>query len=187
MRGRMLLSAMLRTFCMFVALCLCPIGSSAQANQSPLPSTLSLSLKTMSKALASCRVSYTRVYPGASVPLLKSVVGEDDYNKDLASLGSAEKIVNGLIANPDRVTGRYLVALLSSADDFSLGVGSSRTEALRHMILDKNQDGTELLVASEALNSCQKSLFDAGDDFVGIVMDYVGAEDDVVAAKAAKR
>jgi len=80
----------------------------------------------MSKAFAGCRASYTRVYPGATVPILKSIVGEENYNKDLTSLGHAEKIVNALISYPDRVTGKLLVALLSSSDDFSVGVGSTR-------------------------------------------------------------
>jgi len=44
----------------------------------------------------------------------------------------------------------------------------------------------ELLVSSEALNSCQKSLFDAGDDYVELVMNYVGAEDDSLATRPGK-
>jgi hypothetical protein len=36
-------------------------------------------------------------------------------------------------------------------------------------------------IAAEALNDCQKSLFNAGDDIVDLVMNYVGAEDDALA------
>jgi hypothetical protein len=39
---------------------------------------------------------------------------------------------------------------------------------------------TRMTVAAEALNDCQKSLFNAGDDFVELVMNYVGAEDEAV-------
>jgi hypothetical protein len=46
--------------------------------------------------------------------------------------------------------------------------------------------GDELIAASTSLADCQTALFNAGDDFVEIVMNYVGAEDDALAAGAAK-
>jgi hypothetical protein len=137
----------------------------------------------MSKALAGCRTSYLRIYPGSATPLLKTVLGPDDYNKDLMSMGTAERLVNALIANSDKVTGKALVMILSTSDDFSVGVGSTRADVLRHIVLDTtSQKANQLMVAAESLNDCQKSLFNAGDDFVELVMNYVGAEDDALAA-----
>jgi hypothetical protein len=51
------------------------------------------------------------------------------------------------------------------------------------MVIDSNTATklTRMKVASEALNYCQKSLFNAGDDFVALVMNYVGAEDELLA------
>jgi hypothetical protein len=181
----MVFSAMRRTSCIIATFLL---TSAASLAQTPVPSTLALSLKTMSKALAGCRTSYMRVYPGTSVPLLKSILGTEDFDKDLLAMGTAEKLVNFLIAHPEKVTGKTLVMILSSSDDFSVGVGSTRQELMRHVILDSadNAKVNEIMVASEALKGCQQALFDAGDDYVDLVMNYVGAEDDVVAARAAK-
>jgi hypothetical protein len=47
------------------------------------------------KALAGCHESYTRVYGG---PILKPIVGTDNYNKDVLSLGHAEAYISFLIA-----------------------------------------------------------------------------------------
>jgi hypothetical protein len=76
-----------------------------------------------------------------------------------------------------------LVAILSTSDDFSVGVGSTRSEVLRHMVIDDNaaSEATRMGLSAEALNECQKSLFNAGDDFVELVLNYVGAEDDALA------
>jgi hypothetical protein len=38
----------------------------------------------MSKALASCKVSYLRVQDGSTTPLIKALIGEADYQKDMA-------------------------------------------------------------------------------------------------------
>lgn len=173
-----ILGTMLKTVVLLVTVC-ASVTSFAQA---PSTATLTLSLKTMSKALAGCRESYTRVYPGSTAPLLKSVVGTDNYNKTLMSLGQAEKMTNVLIARPDKVAGRFLVAILSSSDDFSVGVGSTRTEVMSQIALKSANAHrvNELILASESLNACQKSLFNAGDDYVGLVMDFVGAEDNAL-------
>jgi hypothetical protein len=175
-----MLASMLRTLGLLVMLCASVMRSTGQ---SPSTETLHLSLKTMSKALDGCHTSYLRIYPGSSTPLLKTVLGPDDYNKDLMSMGTAERLVNALISHPDKVTGKTLVMILSTSDDFSVGVGSTRAELLRHVVLDTaSQKTNQLLVAAESLNDCQKSLFNAGDDFVELVMNYVGAEDDALAA-----
>jgi hypothetical protein len=56
-------------------------------------------------------------------------------------------------------------------------------KCIRHIVLDTaSQETNQLMVAAESLNHCQKSLFNAGDDFVELVMNYVGAEDDALAA-----
>jgi hypothetical protein len=141
----------------------------------------------MSKALAGCRESYTRVYPGDNEPFLKPIVEADNYDKQVAVLGSAEKATNFLIAHPEKITGMILIAVLSSTDDFSVGVGSTKAEVIRHMAIDRDAltKATRMKVAEEAMNDCQKSLFNAGGDFVELVMNFVGAEDDaLVRAKA---
>jgi hypothetical protein len=173
---------MLKTRGLAAALCATCLCASAQA---PSTATLSLSLKTIGKALAGCRESYTHVYPGTKGPFLRPIVGADNYDKDLVSLGHAETFTSFVIAHPDKTSGRVLVAILSSSDDFSIGVGSTRSEVLRHIVIDKDatSKATELTLAAEALNSCQKSLFNAGDDFVELVMNYVGAEDDALARR----
>jgi hypothetical protein len=76
-----------------------------------------------------------------------------------------------------------LVAILSTSDDFSVGVGSRRAELLRRMVIDAGAASkvAQMSIAAEALNDCQKSLFNAGDDIVELVMNYVGAEDDALA------
>ena len=181
MGNAIILTSMLRRSALLALL-----GASAMisAAQAPSVATLSLSLKTMSKALAGCRESYTRTYEGVS--LLRSVVGADNYNKDMTSLGYAESFVNNLIGHPGKMSGKALVAILSTSDDFSIGVGSTRAEVLRHLVIDppNSHRQQELMLAAESLNDCQKSLFNAGDDFVPLVMDYVGAEDDALAKRS---
>lgn len=171
---------MLKTCCIAFAFGTAYIHASAQA---PPAATLNLSLKTMNKALVGCRESYIRVYSGTNRPFLLPIVGADNYNKDMLSLGHAEAFTSFLIAHPDKVSGKMLVTILLSADDFSVGVGSTRSEVLRHMVIDEDasRKATQMSLAAEGLNDCQKSLFNAGDDFVELVMNYVGAEDDALA------
>jgi hypothetical protein len=102
------------------------------AAQAPSAATLDLSLKTMNRALAGCRESYTQVYPGSQEPFIKPIVGADNYDKDLKSLDHAEAFTSFMLAHPDKVSGKMLVAVLSTSDDFSVGVGSTRSEVLRH-------------------------------------------------------
>ena len=42
------------------------------------------------------------------------------------------------------------------------------------------------MIVSTALADCQAAVFNAGDDFVDLVMNYVGAEDDALAARTTK-
>ena len=98
----------------FLLLCVVLIALSphAFAQKAPSSETLLLSLKRLSKALAGCREIYTRVQPGAASPLLKLVVGADGYDKDMMSLGRAEKFTKFLIEHPDQIRGGLLVAIL---------------------------------------------------------------------------
>jgi hypothetical protein len=162
------------------------LSQHASAQKAPAPETLVLSLKTVGKALAGCREVYTRVQLGATSPLLKLVVGADGYDKDMTSLSQAEKFTAFLIEHPEQIKGRVLVAILSTADDFSVGVGSTRAEILASLVRKDStvtpQMAEDLLTTSINLAACQKSLFNAGDDYVGLVMQYVDAEDRLVAA-----
>jgi hypothetical protein len=173
---------MLRTM---AVLLMCSLSANAQF---PSSDTLALSLRTMSKALAGCREVYTRVERGTTEPLMTHVVGKDNYDKDLESLGHAEKITNFLIAHPDKTSGKTLVAILSTADDFSVGVGSTRAAILTSLLdqstkVSPSQAGQYVTAAAE-LNGCQRNLFNAGDDYVDLVMKYVAAEDDALASKS---
>ena len=128
------------------------------------------------------RILYTCL-PRYKGPFLKPIVGTDNYNRDMMSLGRAEAFTTFLLAHPDKLSAKMLVAILSTSDDFSVCVGSTRSEVLRHMVIDEDAaiKTTQMNLAGEALNYCQKSLFNAGDDFVELVMNYVGAEDDALA------
>jgi hypothetical protein len=116
--------------------------------------------------------------------LLKLVVGAGGYDKDMMSLGRAEKFTKFLIEHPDQIKGGMLVAILSTSDDFSVGVGSTRAEILASLVRKDSkvtpQMAEELVTTSVTLNACQKSLFNAGDDYAGFVMQYVDAEDRLV-------
>jgi len=160
------------------------------AAQAPSIETLTLSLKTISKALSGCRETYTMVQPGASAPLVRLVIGAA-YDKDLKSLDEATKFTDFLVANPSRITGQALVGVLSTSDDFSIGVGSTQSDILRAVmredpkITPQMADGLVSLATS--LGECQKSLFNAGDDYVELVMRFVGSEDQTLAALRSKR
>ncbi len=163
----------------------CSLSANAQ---SPASDTLTLSLRTMSKALAGCREVYTRVDRGTTEPLMRKVVGKENYEKDLVSLGHAEKITNFLIAHPDRTSGKALVLILSTSDDFSVGVGSTRA-AILGSLLDQvvkvsASQASQYVAAATELDGCQKNLFNAGDDYVDLVMKFVGAQDDALASKS---
>lgn len=161
------------------------------AAQAPSTETLALSLKTISKALSGCRESYTMVQPGTSAPLVKLVIGAEPYDKDLKSLDEATKFTDFLVANPSHITGQALVGVLSTSDDLSVGVGSTQSDILRAVMREDKTltpqmlDG--LLSLTSSLSACQKSLFNAGDDYVELVMRYVGSEDEALAALKAKR
>jgi len=180
-----LYSSVLKITVLLIAVCM-PVAA-----QAPTSETLTLSLKTMSKALSGCRESYTLVQPGASAPLIKLVIGADPYYRDLKSLDEAKRFADFLIANPSRITGKALVAVLSTSDDFSVGAGSTESDILRALIReDKNittQMANGLVPLSASLSDCQKSLFNAGDDYVELVMRFVGSEDEELAASKAKR
>jgi hypothetical protein len=167
-------------------LCVALVALSLSANAQTFPSTetIVLSLKTVSKALAGCREVYTWVQPGATSPLLKLVVRADGYNRTLMSLEKAEKFSRFLIEHPDQIKGGMLVAILSTSDDFSVGVGSTRTEVLASLVRQDSkitpQMMKELATSDINLNACQKSLFNVGDDYVELVLHYVEAEDRLV-------
>ena len=155
------------------------LPSLCYAQPAPATSTLILSLKTISKALAGCREVYTRKSIGTPKPILQLVLQPDDYDKEMKSLDTAEGITKGLLARPERLNGKLLVAILSTMDDVSVGAGSTRFELLSAVITQGAAvpNSADLVLMSEAVNACQKSLFNAGDDYVDLVMNYVGAED----------
>jgi hypothetical protein len=171
----------------FMHFCAVLIALSQPGNAQTAPSseTIVLSLKTMSKALAGCREVYTWVQPGMTSPLLKVVIG-DGYSQTLMSLEKAEKLSKFLVEHPDQIKGGMLVAILSTSDDFSVGVGSTRTEILASVMRQNSkitsQMTKELTTSDINLNACQKSLFNAGDDYVELVVRYVAAEDRLVGA-----
>lgn len=117
------------------------------------------------------------------MPILKLVLRASDYDKELRNLDLAEGITNGLIAHPDRISGKTLVAILSTMDDVSVGAGSTRFEVLSAAITNNPDipNSADLVMMSEAVNSCQKSIFNAGDDYVGLVLNYVGTQDKALA------
>jgi hypothetical protein len=160
------------------------LSSSAFAQKAPSSETLLLSLKTMSKALAGCRETYARVQPGITGPLLRVVIGTDGYDKTMVDLRRAEKFTKFLIEHPDQIKGGTLVSILSTSDDFSIAVGSTRAEIFASLVRKDgkvtSQMAQELVTTSTDLNACQKSLFNAGDDYVDLVMQYVEAEDRLV-------
>jgi hypothetical protein len=161
----------------------CPLLCLAQSSPAPAPATIALSLRTVSKALAQCREVYTETSTGTSTPILKLVLSAENYGKDMKVLREAELFTNTLIAHPERTTGKALVAILSTMDDVSVGAGSTRFEVLSSAITNKAgaPKSETLFFMSEAINSCQRALFDAGDDYVTLVLDFVGAEDEAKA------
>lgn len=150
--------------------------------EAPSTATLVLSLKTISKALAGCRQVYETKKSNSSIPLIKAAIGSDPYDRDMQSLTAAEKLTNGLIQNPGKITGRFLVAILSTSDDLSVGIGSTRMELLRNLLKENSGISAEILQPLMSLDvslaDCQKSLFNAADDYVDLVMKYVGSEDE---------
>ena len=170
---------------MFRAIAILLLFAGSASAQAPSPDALRLSLHSLGKALAVCQDIYTRTSATDHEAMLRPIVGSDGYQKDITSLAHAEALVNGLLEQPQQTSGRFLVAILSSSDDFSIGVGSTRTEVMRHIITEHPSPAraSELLVAAESLNNCQKALFDAGDDYVGLVMAFVGAQDDALAIR----
>jgi hypothetical protein len=118
---------------------------------------------------------------------MRYVVGKDNYEKDLVSLGHAEKVTNFLIAHPDKTSGKALVLILSTSDDFSVGVGSTRAAILAALIDPTKKvsaaQAVQFVSAAAELDGCQKNLFNAGDDYVDLVMKFVGAEDDALSTR----
>ncbi len=166
-------------------LCALAVFSSyAVAQNAPPSEALVLSLKTVNKALAGCRETYTRVQPGATSPLLKLLVGAEGYDKTMMSLDRAEKFSKFLIDHPDQIKGGMLVAILSTSDDFSVGIGSTRFEILSSLARKDSSLPPNLTaglaVVDANLNACQKSLFNAGDDYVGLVLQFINAQDRLV-------
>ena len=102
------------------------------------------------------------------------------------SLEKAEKFSKFLIEHPDQIKGGMLVAILSTSDDFSVGVGSTRSEVLASLMRQSSkitpQMTKELITSEIKLDACQKSLFNTGDDYVELVLRYVAAEDRFVGA-----
>lgn len=114
------------------------------------------------------------------------MLGRDDYNKDISSLDHAQRFSDFLIAHPEKISGAILVMILSTSDDFALGLQSTQTEILRHLILaDKKlpTDNSSILLAIDSLSDCQHRLFGAGDDYVGLVAKYIEAEDVAIASR----
>jgi hypothetical protein len=55
-------------------------------------------------------------------------------------------------------------------------------------VITKNvPNSSDLVLMSEAVNSCQKSLFNAGNDYVELVLNYIGAQDNALVVARGKR
>jgi hypothetical protein len=164
------------------------LSSSAQA---PSKDTIVLSLKTMNKALSGCRMTYAQRKENSTEPLLRNIIGSENYDKDLMSLGHAEKITSFLIAHPDQISGKSLVMILSTSDDFSVGVGSTRAAILTRFVDPASKvsggEASSYAAAAASLDVCQKNIFNAGDDYVDLVFRFVGAEDDALARRPNNR
>ena len=155
------------------------LASMPAAAQAPSPDAMAVSLKTMNKTLASCKTSYTHILPGHTYPMFQELLGKENYSKDVLSLDHALKFSEFLISNPGKISGELLVMVMSTSDDFAVGLQSTQTEILRNIIVgDKPHESTEsILVALDSLSDCQHRLFDAGDDYVDLVTKYIEAED----------
>ena len=151
----------------------------------PSAAVLNSSLRTIKKAVASCSDVYTHMEPGNKTPTLQRVLSDENYKKDMLNLRHSVEFTDGLLAHPQIISGRFLVTLLSVLDDLSVSAGSSRFEVVSAMIAPPhNPPGSgELVYMSEELANCQKGLFNATDDYVTLVTDYVGDEDDKLSAK----
>ena len=156
----------------------------------PSRDAIVLSLKTMNKALETCREMYTRKLPGSTKPLLEASIAADSYKKDMETLDTAQHLAGIVIADPDKAGGRILVAILSTADDFAVGVASTRLEVLKtalNTVAEHKTDITALLELDTSLKDCQTALFNAGGDYVEIVIHFAGWEDDMLNALAAPK
>ncbi|HVW08802.1 MAG TPA: hypothetical protein VHC90_09480 [Bryobacteraceae bacterium] len=161
-----------------LALAPCLVG---QQQPPPSTETLVLSLKTMSKALATCRDSYTKVLPPYSVPLIQQILGAKDYASDMDTIDQAEKITNALVASPGKITGQFLVLVLSMSDDVYIHATGTQNQLLMGLVTDaldrKSETAKSILLSTSTLGACQTALYNAGDDYVSLVTAYVGAED----------
>jgi hypothetical protein len=146
--------------------------------------TLILSLKIISKALASCRESYSRELPSDTVPTIKQVLGPADYASDIETIQRAEALTNALIATPTKISGQALVLVLSISDDVAVHAAGTQTQLLLKLVndaLDRNsQTAKNILLSTSTLSACQTSMFNAGDDYVPLVAANVGAKDDAL-------
>lgn len=150
----------------------------ASAQAPPSTETLVLSIRTIGKAVAVCKDAYDFTAPGSKAPIAETILRSEDYARDLKSLGFATRFTDGFSAHPESISGKGLVFLLSTADDLSVGAGSTRFEALKAAILSKDAAAQRAMLAlSDRLATCQRALFDAGDDYVSLVANYVDSED----------
>ncbi|HEY5177614.1 MAG TPA: hypothetical protein VII95_18830 [Terriglobales bacterium] len=167
----------------------CPPSTHGQAmpreNKSSATGEIVISLKVMQKALANCHERYSVKRHGESEPLAKLVIGSEGYEGDLNGLEVAEKLISGMIADPSKISGRGLVAALSTSDDFARGAASTQGAILLRAITESGKPPAtdDLLIFATSLQGCSKELFDAGDEFVGVVLGYIAAEDAVVAER----
>jgi len=165
-----------------------PPSSRGQAPASekrvPTSSEITLSLKVMQKALANCRDKYSQKRLGESDPLAKLVIGSEGYANDLKTLETAQTFISAMLDDPSRISGQGLVAVLSTSDDFARGAASTQSEILLRVIAEASRPTStdSLLIFATSLQGCSKELFDAGDEFVGIVLSYVSNKDALAAA-----
>jgi hypothetical protein len=148
-------------------------SATGHAQNNPSNETIALSLRTMNKALNVCNKTY------ADYPEIAKIVGPKDSAKDKSVREMATKVSDFLASHPDQISAKGLVMVFSTSDDVSVGVGSSRTELLAAAIKSPSQI-TPLLAASTSLYACQQALFNAGDDYVDLVLKRIGEEENAL-------
>jgi hypothetical protein len=153
----------------------------------PSPDAIALALKTVDKALSSCREAYVFVVPDSKEPLLKTAIAADSYDKDMKNISESQVLLRGAIDKPSKISGSLLFMILSTADDVATGVASTRMELLHSLVKQESHVGARdfpsMVNLDAKLSACQTALFNATDDHVDIGYRFMKAEDGIVSVR----
>jgi len=165
-----------------LSLLACPmIRGQAPAIKRSSVDAIVISLKSVSRALHTCRSNYDREAAGSTIPFLQLALGKDFYSSAISNIEQGQDIVDSMIKEPKGISG----SMLSFAVGSSFKSRISTIMITNELIIRTDKPDVDkaifnipdMTAAFSGLHECQVALI-AADDLDDLAIRTVSADED---------